>query len=70
MKAIQELYGTELYASIINCLTDLAKRREDLLTAAARSESLEDIRYKAGVADGIRVAISALSPKENDAQGS
>ncbi len=69
MQGIQELYGTELYATIINSLANLAKRRDDLTAAAARNEPLDDIRYKAGVADGIRVAISALSPKESDAQG-
>ncbi len=69
IKGIEEIHSTELYRRIVQGLSALADRQDDRTTTAARREPIEDVRYNAGVADGIRQAISALEPRRNSAEG-
>ncbi len=59
--AIKEIRGTEAYHGIIKGLTDLAGDEEFKVVLAARSKPIEDVRFQAGIAVGLRKAISALT---------
>lgn len=67
MKGIRELFHTSLHRAVMIGLDELAVSLERKTVHAARGKPFEEIRYSAGLADGVRLAIAALQPpKDND----
>lgn len=68
IRGIGDLHHSPLYRVIMDGLSKLADHQDkQALTELRNRKPIEDVRYRAGVADGVRLAMSALEPKEIDA---
>lgn len=64
MKGIRELKGTFAFKAMLHELDLLAQHADSNIIMSANTKPIEDIRYKAGIATGIRQVISALTAPE------
>ena len=67
--AVKEIRGTEVYHAIIKGLWDLVDNANVQTFSAAQSKPIEDVRFRAGVAVGLRQAISALTQTQETQNG-